>query len=113
MAWLTTPHPASADPVEDDEAYRRALMLGGVAADGPIGVFRVLRMAGAGDMDAQSIAVSALVRALPGVGALDAHDVLVRTQITESRTVGDLNPPERATLRRLILRVQPLHQTNR
>ncbi|CAG6397670.1 hypothetical protein NMG29_01090 [Streptomyces cocklensis] len=97
------------DPVEDvdpEAGHRRALVLSEVAAEGPIGLFRVLRRAASGDTDAAGIRVSGLVRALPGVTMLDSHDFLLRAHIRDSDLAGDLTPGQRVALVSVVDRTQ-------
>lgn len=89
------------DPLENtdpDADHRRALVLSEVAAEGPDGLFRVLRRAASGDADAAGIPVSGLVRALPGITMLDSHDFLLNARIRDSALAGDLTPGQRVAL---------------
>lgn len=90
--------------------HRRALVLGEVAAEGPVGLFRVLRRAHSGDTEAAGLRVSALVRALPSVGMLDCHDVLLRSRIDESAVAGDLDRDQRIALVSLVDRIHPYEE---
>ncbi|MEU6854079.1 hypothetical protein ABZ901_29650 [Actinacidiphila alni] len=109
MIWHTrSTRPAA---VSDPKAVRRrAAVLGDVAAEGATGAFRVLRRAAAHDPEVCDIRVAALVRAVPGMGVVDAHDVMIRAGIREGRVLGELGVPERIALSRLIMR---RHRLNR
>lgn len=114
MTWLGTRHGPVQDPLDEhyppyadesldeEAAHRQALVLSEVAAEGPIGLFRVLRRAAAGDRDAGSLPVSTLVRALPGVTLLDAHDFLARAHIAPPERAGELTPGQRVALSYLL-----------
>lgn len=114
MTWLGTRRGPVQDPADEhyppyadntlgeEAAHRQALVLSEVAAEGPVGLFRVLRRSAVGDTDAGSLPVSTLVRALPGVTALDAHDFLVRAHIPPSTHAGDLSPGQRVALSYLL-----------
>jgi hypothetical protein len=95
---------APAEP--EDVRHRRALVLSEVAAEGPVGLFRVLRRAAAGDDDAKDIRVSALVRALPGTGAIECHELLLRAHISETGLAGELSPGQRVALVGVVDRAQ-------
>jgi hypothetical protein len=104
MTWHGPRH----EKVSQEAGHRRALVLGEVAAEGATGLSRVLRRAAAIDGDAADIQVSALVRAVPGMGALDCRDLLSRTHIREAGRAGDLTPGQRAALVELVDRTQKL-----
>ncbi|MGA5699592.1 hypothetical protein [Peterkaempfera bronchialis] len=69
----------------------RAELLSEVSTDGVIGLTRVLRAAGRGDQDAAQMPVAALLRALPGMGSLTAHELLRSAHIREDQQVRDLD----------------------
>lgn len=92
----------------DAAAGPQALLLGQIAIEGILGMFRVLRRATAGDRDAGSLQAAAVVRALPGMGALMGHEVLLRAHIPDRQPVGELNAEQRVALCRLATRVQRL-----
>lgn len=104
MTRFGTRRPPVQDPMDPLEAadpdaeHRRALVLSEVAAEGPDGLFRVLRRAAAGDTDAAGIPVSGLVRALPGITVLDSHDFLQHARIRDTAAAGDLTPGQRVAL---------------
>ena len=88
-----------ADPaLEPDAAHRQAMVLSEVAAEGPVGLFRVLRRGASGDADAASVPVSALLRASPGMTLLDSHDFLRRAHIPAATLTGELTPGQRVAL---------------
>lgn len=97
-------HHAPAEP--QDVRHRRALVLSEVAAEGPVGLFRVLREAASGDEDAAGIRVSALVRALPGMGSLECYELLLRAHIRETGLAGELTPGQRVALVGVLDRAQ-------
>jgi hypothetical protein len=99
------------DTVPQEASHRRALVLSEVATEGTAGLSRVLRRAAAIDGDAADIRVSALVRAVPGMGALDCHELLTRTHIREAGLAGDLTPGQRVALVELVDRAQKLRAT--
>jgi hypothetical protein len=104
-------HHGSSDPEESEESdagHRRARVLSEVAAEGPVGLARVLRRAAAGDEDAAGIRVEALLRALPGMGVLDSHDLMVRAHIGESGLAGELNPGQRVAVVEFVDRARHL-----
>lgn len=96
------------DKVSQEASHRRALVLSEVATEGTVGLSRVLRRAAAIDGDAADIQVSALVRAVPGMGALDCHELLTRAHVRESGLAGDLTPGQRVALVELVDRTQKL-----
>ncbi|WP_333770477.1 hypothetical protein [Streptomyces sp. IBSBF 2435] len=109
MTWFGTRHAPVRDPLEvhDDADHRRALVLSEVAAEGPAGLFRVLRRAGSGeDADAAGIRVSGLIRALPGMTMPTSHDLLLRAHIRESALAGELTPGQRVALVSVVDRTQ-------
>lgn len=112
MTWFGTRRPPVQNPMDiqhdevDDADHRRALVLSEVAAEGPVGLYRVLRRAVSGDADAADTRVSGLVRALPGVTILDSHELLLRSHIRESALAGDLTPGQRVALVSLVDRTQ-------
>jgi hypothetical protein len=73
-------------------------VLSEVAAEGPVGLYRVLRRAVSGDEDAAAVPVSALLRAIPGVTLLDSHDFLARSHIPSASCAGELSPGQRVAL---------------
>lgn len=91
-----------------ESAHRRALVLSEVSTEGTAGLSRVLRRAAAIDGDAADIRVSALVRAVPGMGALDCHELLSRAHVREAGLAGDLTPGQRVALVELVDRTQKL-----
>ncbi|WP_225849254.1 hypothetical protein [Streptomyces sp. HPF1205] len=99
------------DKVSQEASHRRALVLSEVATEGTPGLSRVLRRAASIDGDAADIQVAALVRALPGMGALDCHDLLSRAHIREAGRAGDLTPGQRVALVELADRTQKLRAT--
>lgn len=109
MTMFGPRHHRETDPEEREAGHRRALVLSEVAAEGPVGLFRVLRRAAAGDEDAAGIQVSSLVRALPGMGALDCRDLLLYAHIRESGLAGDLTPGQRVALVECVDRARRLH----
>lgn len=91
--------PGTGEPGTDPEAaHRQALVLSEVSAEGAVGLFRVLRRAAAGDEDAAAVPVSALLRAIPGMTLLDAHDFLLRAHIPPPAVAGALTPGQRVAL---------------
>ena len=111
MTWLGTRRRPVQDPVDErdavlypepgldaEAAHRQALVLSEVAAEGTVGLYRVLRRAAAGDEDAATVLVSALLRAIPGVTLLDSHDFLLRSHIPSASRAGDLTAGQRVAL---------------
>jgi hypothetical protein len=96
------------DKEPSQDSHRRARVLSEVATEGTTGLSRVLRRAAAIDDEAADIQVSALVRAVPGMGALDSHELLVRAHIRETGRAGDLTPGQRVALVELVDRTQKL-----
>lgn len=91
--------PSRPGPAPDPGAvHRQALVLSEVAAEGPVGLYRVLRRAVSGDEDAAAVPVSALLRAIPGVTLLDSHDFLARSHIPSASCAGELSPGQRVAL---------------
>ncbi|MFG1805550.1 hypothetical protein [Streptomyces sp. NPDC049040] len=90
----------------NDAEHRRALVLSEVAAEGPVGLYRVLRRAVSGDADAAATRVSGMVRSLPGVTILESHELLQRSHIRESALAGDLTPGQRVALVSVVDRTQ-------
>jgi hypothetical protein len=101
------------DPAAWEAGHRRALVLSEVVAEGQVGLYRVLRRAAAGDEDAAGIRVAALVRALPGMGTFDSHDMLVRAHIREGGLAGELTPGQRVALIECVDRARHLHDVGR
>jgi hypothetical protein len=91
--------------------HRRALVLSEVAAEGPLGLSRVLRRAVAGDEDAAAIPVSTLVHATPGMTALDSYELLMRAHVHTGDLAGDLTPGQRVALLELVDRTDRLRRT--
>lgn len=88
-----------ADPaIGSEAAHRQAMVLSEVAAEGPVGLSRVLRRAASGDEDAAAVPVSALLRAVPGMTLLDSHDFLLRAHIPPATLAGALTPGQRVAL---------------
>jgi hypothetical protein len=96
------------DQVLREASHRRALVLSEVATEGTAGLSRALRRASAIDGDAADIRVSALIRAVPGMSALDSHELLIRAHVREDGLAGDLTPGQRVALVELADRVQRL-----
>ncbi|HEY5834140.1 hypothetical protein [Streptomyces sp.] len=96
------------DQVPPETSHRRALVLSEVATDGTAGLSRVLRRAASIDGDAADVRVSALIRAVPGMGVLDSHELLIRAHIRETGLAGDLTPGQRVALVELVDRTQRL-----
>ncbi|BBA98868.1 hypothetical protein RVR_5226 [Actinacidiphila reveromycinica] len=94
---------------DSETTHRRALVLSEVAAEGATGLSRVLRRASAGDEDAAAITVSALVRSVRPLTALDTHQFLRRAHIAEGDLAGDLTPGQRVALVSLVDRFSHLH----
>lgn len=128
MTWFGARRPPMREPMDErdaaeagmsevaagpDAAHRRAVLLSEVAAEGPVGLFRVLRRAVSGDADAAGIRVSALLRALPGITMLDCHDLLLRSRIHEPAVAGDLSPGQRVALVSLVDRIRPYEERAR
>ncbi|WP_055586157.1 hypothetical protein [Peterkaempfera griseoplana] len=81
-----------------------AELLSEVSTDGALAISRVLRDAEQGDETAARMRVSALLRALPGVGLLTAHELLRLTGIREAQQVRDLEPSQLGALLQIISR---------
>jgi hypothetical protein len=108
MTNIGTRHHRTSDPESGEAGHRRARVLSEVAAEGPVGFSRVLRRAASGDPDAAGIRVEALLRALPGMGVLDSHDLMVRAHVREGGLAGELNPGQRVALVECVERAQHL-----
>lgn len=89
------------DAQQEDSRHRRALVLSEVAAEGTVGLSRVLRRAMSDD-DAAAIPVSALVHAVPGMTAMDGYELMVRAHINGGDVAGDLDPGQRVALLELV-----------
>jgi hypothetical protein len=74
------------------------LALAAVADEGTPAVLRVLRAARSGDAAAAGMSVGALLRALPGTSWFGAHDLLIRSGITEGARMGELDTAQRSAL---------------
>ncbi|MFF7155972.1 hypothetical protein [Streptomyces sp. NPDC008139] len=109
MTIMGSRHHGATDPEDWEVSHRRALVLSEVAAEGMVGLARVLRRAAARDEDAAGIRVEALLRALPGMGMFDSHYLLVRAQIRESGLAGELSPGQRVALMEFVERARHLH----
>lgn len=96
------------DQASPEASHRQALALSEVATDGTAGLSRVLRRAASIDGDAADVRVSALVRAVPGMGIMDCHELLTRAHIREAGLAGDLTPGQRVALVELVDRTQRL-----
>ncbi|MFI1091613.1 hypothetical protein [Streptomyces sp. NPDC020917] len=90
------------DARQEDIRHRRALVLSEVAAEGTVGLSRVLRRAMSDDDDAAAIPVSALVHAVPGMTAMDGYELMVRAHINGGDVAGDLDPGQRVALLELV-----------
>ncbi|MFI0717781.1 hypothetical protein [Streptomyces sp. NPDC021224] len=97
--------------LDPDAAHRQALVLSEVAAEGAVGLFRVLRRAASGDEDAATVPVSALLRAIPGMTLLDSHDFLLRAHIPPTAVAGTLTPGQRVALVYVVDGTQVSRQT--
>ncbi|SEG41194.1 hypothetical protein SAMN05216223_10538 [Actinacidiphila yanglinensis] len=96
-----------------DAAHRRALLLSEVAAEGASGLSRVLRRATSGDEVAAGLTVSALVRSVRPLTAMDTHEFLRRAHIRESDLAGDITPGQRVALVSLVDRYSHLFPRTR
>jgi hypothetical protein len=94
-----------------ENTHRRALVLSEVVTEGTVGLSRVLRRAAAIDSDAADVRVAALVRAIPGIGAIDTYELLSAAHIREAGRAGDLTPGQRVALVELVDRRKHLHDT--
>lgn len=109
MTIMGSRHHGASSPEEWEASHRRARVLSEVAAEGPVGLSRVLRRAAAGDEDAAGIRVEALVRALSGMGLFDSHALLLRAHIREAGLAGELSPGQRVALVEYVDRARHLH----
>ncbi|MBY8889447.1 hypothetical protein K7472_32115 [Streptomyces sp. PTM05] len=81
----------------------RLRLLGEVSTGGTTALLRILRRAGGPeDPAAAHVRFSALLRALPGMGALTAHEILNAAGVAEHQRVGDLRPGQLAVLMRAL-----------
>jgi len=96
--------PSAIRPAADPQT----ILLGQITTEGTVGMFRVLRRATEGDPGARGLQASAVVRALPGMGALAGHEVLRRAHISDTRSVGELDVEQRVALCRLVTGMQRL-----
>ncbi|WP_377268134.1 hypothetical protein [Peterkaempfera sp. SMS 1(5)a] len=94
-------NPGGAAPHPHNEAE----LLSEVSTGGVLAISRTLRDAGQGDETAARVRVSALLRALPGVGPLTAHDLLGLAGICEAQQVRDLEPSQLGALLQIISRL--------
>ncbi|WUH92072.1 hypothetical protein OG900_19460 [Streptomyces sp. NBC_00433] len=101
--------PTGTRDADPEVGHRRALVLSEVAAEGPTGLYRVLRRAVSGDADAAGLRVSALIRALPGVTFMDSHDLLLQAHIPDAALAGSLDPGQRVALCSVIDRTEHLY----
>jgi hypothetical protein len=91
---------SAASPHQAAELRRRQeIALAAVAADGPTQVAELLLAARRGDTVAASLAIGPVLRALPGVDWLTAHDLLRRAGIPDQATpLGELDHAQRTGL---------------
>lgn len=85
--------------------HTRAALLSEVSTDGVLAITRALRGADHGDETAAQAPVSALLRALPGVGPLTAHELLRIAGIGEEQQIQELRPRQRAALLQIMGRL--------
>ncbi len=103
----TRPH---AGPVgEEVDRHARALVLGAVSTEGMPALDLALIRARAGDPVVAAMTVGELLRALPDVGWLTAHDLLRRAGIGDDTRVGDLTAAQRGGLAQVLSRVGGAH----
>ncbi|MFJ6215419.1 hypothetical protein ACIQGZ_19130 [Streptomyces sp. NPDC092296] len=89
--------------------HTRGALLSAISTDGVLALTRALRDADLGDETAATAPVSSLLRALPGMGALTAHELLRSAHIKEHDQVRDLHPDQRAALVQIISHLEPPH----
>jgi hypothetical protein len=85
--------------------HTRAELLSEVSTDGVLALTRALRDADRGDETAAVVPVSALLRALPGVGPLTAHELLRLAHVREDQRVCDLYADQRGVLLQIMSRL--------
>lgn len=98
-----TPQDQIATPVGHHE---RALLLGQVSLGGVRALFQAFRQA-ARDPSAPAarMPVASLLRAVPGVGALTAHELMTAAGIREGERLNDLRPGQLVALLRIVDRL--------
>lgn len=87
------------------ERRARALVLGAVSTEGMPALDLALIRARAGDQVVAAMTVGELLRALPGVGWLTAHDLLRYAGIGNDTRVGDLTAAQHGGLAQALSRV--------
>jgi len=106
---LTTRNPKTrtqAAPLGDPPArHARAMVLGAVSTDGMPALDLTLIRARKGDRVVAAMTVGELLRALPDVGWLTAHDLLRYAGIGNDTRVGDLTPAQQGGLAQALSRV--------
>lgn len=86
------------DEAEQAVHLQRELLLAAVAHEGPTAAARVCHDALRGEPAAAGLPLAALLRALPTVSWLTAHDILKVTRADEDTELGSLNPYQRTAL---------------
>ncbi|MFF4648638.1 hypothetical protein [Streptomyces sp. NPDC001380] len=104
MAPPDPPRPPAGDAAPG-RPRSRAGLLSEVSTGGPLALTAVLRRADLGDDTAARMPVAALLRALPGMGPLTAHDLLGVARIREDQQVRDLRDDQRGALLQIVGRL--------
>ncbi|WP_133259810.1 hypothetical protein [Streptacidiphilus pinicola] len=105
-----TSGPAPADRISP--ALRRAqeMLLAAVAEGGPARLAHVCLDAwDGGDAVAAGMSLGALLRALPGMGPITAHEILAQLRASEATCVGELDHAQRVALPAALARARRPH----
>ncbi|MEY9848845.1 hypothetical protein [Streptacidiphilus sp. MAP5-3] len=97
--------PSSSAP--SAELHRaRELRLAATAEEGPTRLAHICLDAWhGGDVVAAGMTLASLLRALPGVGPVTAHDILIGARATEATLLGALDHDQRAALASSLARI--------
>lgn len=97
-------HPSSAPSAELHRA--RELLLAATEEEGPTRLAHICLDAWhGGDAVAAGMTLASLLRALPGVSPVTAHDILTRSRATETTPLGALDHEQRAALASSLARI--------
>jgi hypothetical protein len=87
------------DAVSPELHRARELLLAAVAEEGPARLAHLCLDAwDGGDAVAAGMPLGALLRAIPGMGPITAHEILVHLHATEATRVGELDHAQRVAL---------------